>query len=65
MLPNGGYESPKIRVLKIAVRRMITRNPLGDQQYGNLYVYSGAEHPHAGQTPVAYDFGTKNRKNKK
>lgn len=53
------------RVLKMAVRRMITRNPLGDQQYGNLYVYAGPEHPHAGQTPVAYDFGSKNRKNKK
>ena len=53
------------RVLAMAVRRMISRNPLGEQQYGNLYVYAGPEHPHAGQTPVAYDFGIKNRKNKK
>ena len=53
------------RVLKMAVRRMISRNPLGEQQLTNLYLYAGSEHPHAGQTPEAYDFGSQNRKNKK
>ncbi|MES2215095.1 MAG: 50S ribosomal protein L13 [Pseudomonadota bacterium] len=53
------------RVIKLAVRRMITRNVLGDKQFGNMYVYTGAEHPHAGQQPVVYDFAGKNTKNKK
>lgn len=53
------------RVLKMAVRRMITRNPLGDQQFSNLHVYAGANHPHEGQKPEIYDFASQNRKNKK
>ncbi len=53
------------RVLKLAVRRMITRNVLGDKQFGNLYVYAGSDHPHTAQKPVTYDFAAKNRKNKK
>lgn len=53
------------RVLKMAVRRMITRNPLGDKQFSNLYVYAGAQHPHEGQKPEAYDFASKNTKNKR
>ena len=53
------------RVVKLAVRRMITRNVLGDKQFGNMYVYAGAEHPHSAQKPVIYDFASKNSKNKK
>jgi large subunit ribosomal protein L13 len=53
------------RVLKMAVLRMLSRGPLGRQQYSNLYVYAGGEHPHSGQKPAAYDFGSKNIKNKK
>jgi large subunit ribosomal protein L13 len=53
------------RVLKMAVRRMISKNPLGDKQFSNLYVYSGDVHPHAGQQPVSYDFASKNTKNKR
>ncbi len=53
------------RVLKMAVLRMLSRGPLGRQQFSNLYVYAGSEHPHAGQKPTAYDFGSKNIKNKK
>ncbi len=53
------------RVLQMAVRRMISRSPLGNQQFGNLYVYSGTEHPHAAQKPVVYDFAAKNSKNKR
>lgn len=53
------------RVLKQAVKRMITRNVLGDRQFGNLFVYSGAEHPHAAQKPVSYDVASKNPKNTK
>lgn len=53
------------RVVKMAVRRMITRNVLGDKQFGNLYVYQGSDHPHQGQQPQTYDFASKNIKNKK
>ncbi|MBE9606072.1 50S ribosomal protein L13 [Acetobacteraceae bacterium H6797] len=52
------------RVIEKAVERMITRGPLGRKQMKNLHVYAGAEHPHAGQTPTAVDFGALNRKNK-
>lgn len=53
------------RVVIKAIQRMISRNPLGREQMQKLYVYNGAEHPHAGQKPVNIDFGSKNRKNKK
>ncbi len=53
------------RVVKLAVRRMISRNVLGDTQLSNLYVYAGSEHPHAAQKPEVYDFASKNVKNKK
>ena len=51
------------RVIEKAVERMITRGPLGRQQMRNLHVYEGAEHPHAGQQPVALDVAALNRKN--
>jgi len=53
------------RVIKLAVKRMISRNVLGSKQMANLYVYPGSEHPHQGQLPEIYDFGSKNIKNKK
>lgn len=53
------------RVLKLAVKRMLSRNPLGNQQYSNLYIYAGEEHPHTAQKPKAYDYANKNIKNKK
>lgn len=51
------------RVIKMATKRMITRNVLGNKQMTNLYVYKGNEHPHGGQQPESYDFGSKNSKN--
>jgi large subunit ribosomal protein L13 len=42
---------------------MITRGPLGRRQMGNLHVYAGPEHPHAGQQPKSVDVGALNRKN--
>lgn len=53
------------RVVTKAVERMITRSPLGRKQMTNLYVYSGASHPHEGQQPEVLDVGAMNRKNKK
>ena len=44
---------------------MITRGPLQRAQMKHLYVYAGAEHPHAGQQPVALDVAGMNAKNKR
>jgi large subunit ribosomal protein L13 len=51
------------RVLSKAVERMITRGPLQRAQMKHLYVYAGAEHPHAGQTPTKLDIAGLNAKN--
>jgi len=57
-------DKPEV-VVKNAVRRMISRNPLGRQQFSNLYVYTGSEHPHAAQQPKTLDIAAKNPKNKR
>jgi len=51
------------RVVEKAVQRMLPRGPLGRQQFGNLRVYPGAEHPHAAQNPEPIDIAVMNRKN--
>jgi large subunit ribosomal protein L13 len=38
-----------------AVRGMVPKNRLGRAQMDKLFVYKGAEHPHAAQAPSAYD----------
>jgi large subunit ribosomal protein L13 len=53
------------RVVEKAVERMITRGPLQRQQMKNLYVYAGAEHPHAAQQPKPLDVGALNAKNRR
>jgi large subunit ribosomal protein L13 len=45
-------KSPE-EVLKIAVKGMITRNPLGRDMMRKLKVYAGDQHPHAAQQPAA------------
>lgn len=52
------------RVLEKAVERMVPRGPLGRQQMRNLHLFTGTEHPHAGQQPEALDVASLNRKNK-
>mgnify|MGYP000235706982 CR=1 FL=1 len=52
------------RVMEKAVERMLPKDsPLARQQMGHLYVYAGAEHPHAGQSPKSVDFAKMNVKN--
>jgi large subunit ribosomal protein L13 len=53
------------RIVEKAVERMLPRGPLGRVQLGNLRVYKGPEHPHAGQSPEKLDVGAMNRKNKR
>lgn len=40
-------------VVRRAVRGMLPDNRLGDRLIRRLFVYAGAEHPHAAQLPVA------------
>ncbi len=53
------------RVVEKAVERMLPRGPLGRQQFKNLRVYAGAEHPHAAQQPETLDVAALNPKNQR
>ena len=41
------------KVVKLAVRRMLPKGPLGRQMLRKLKVYAGPTHPHQAQQPVA------------
>ncbi len=43
------------RVIEIAVKGMLPKNPLGRAMFKKLKVYKGAEHPHAAQQPQVLD----------
>jgi len=43
------------RVIEIAVKGMLPRNPLGRAMYRKLKVYAGAEHQHMAQQPQPLD----------
>ena len=53
---------PERLVLK-AVQRMLPRGPLGRQQFSNLRVYVGPDHPHEAQQPETLDVASLNAKN--
>ncbi|MZR31018.1 50S ribosomal protein L13 [Sneathiella litorea] len=57
-----GSAHPERLILK-AVERMIPRGALGRQQFSNLRVYAGTEHPHAAQNPEVVDVASMNSKN--
>jgi large subunit ribosomal protein L13 len=40
-------------IIKQAVQRMLPKTKLGRQMMKNLFVYAGADHPHAAQKPEA------------
>jgi large subunit ribosomal protein L13 len=52
-------------VIEKAVQRMLPRGPLGRQQFSNLRVYAGSEHPHEAQQPETLDIAAMNSKNKR
>jgi large subunit ribosomal protein L13 len=39
-------------VIKLAVRRMLPKNALGEHMFKKLHVYAGPEHRHQAQQPV-------------
>lgn len=53
------------RVIEKAVERMLPEGPLGRQQFRNLRVYAGTEHPHTAQNPQTLDVASMNPKNKR
>jgi large subunit ribosomal protein L13 len=54
------------RLIEKAVERMLKKeSPLARQQFSNLKVDKGAEHPHAAQNPAVLDLAKMNPKNKR
>ena len=43
-------------VIGLAVKGMLPKGPLGRKMYKKLFVYAGAEHPHAAQQPEELKF---------
>lgn len=43
------------RVIELAVKGMLPKNPLGRAMYRKLKVYAGGDHPHAAQQPQALE----------
>ena len=50
-------------ILKLAVKRMLSRGPLAKKQLSKLKMYKGTDHPHESQNPKIIDFAKMNRKN--
>jgi large subunit ribosomal protein L13 len=44
-------EENPVRMVELAVRRMLPKNSLGRAMFRKLKVYAGAEHPHQAQKP--------------
>ena len=45
------------RIIEIAVKGMLPKNPLGREMYRKLKVYAGPEHSHAAQQPKTLEIG--------
>ncbi len=64
--PGGQRESNPARILakdplklyKKVILGMLPKNKLSDAIIGNLYVYTGSEHPHAAQAPKTIDINS-------
>lgn len=44
-----------VRIIELAVKGMLPKNPLGREMYRKLKVYIGNEHPHTAQQPKQLD----------
>ena len=53
------------KIVEQAIKKMITRNPLGRKVMKKLFVYAGSENPHMAQKPEFLDIASMNIKNKK
>ena len=50
-------------IIKLAIKRMIPKGPLGKKQLSNCKIYSGEKHSHDAQQPKKVDFFSINEKN--
>ena len=50
-------------IIKLAIKRMIPKGPLGKQQLSNCKIYNGSEHSHKAQKPTLIDISKFNNKN--
>ena len=48
-------EKNPVRLLETSIKGMLPNNKLGEKQGKKLFVYAGAEHPHAAQRPENYE----------
>ena len=51
-------------IIKLAIKRMIPRGPLGRQQLSNCKIYRDENHKHLAQNPQTVDLASMNNKNK-
>jgi large subunit ribosomal protein L13 len=52
---NKLQQSKPTKVIELAVKGMMPRNPLGRAMLSKLKIYAGAEHPHTAQQPQQLD----------
>ena len=50
-------------ILKLAVKRMLPGGPLAKKQLTKLKIYTGENHPHETQNPIAINFLDLNKRN--
>jgi len=50
-------------LIKLAIKRMIPKGPLGRKQLSNCKIYIGTEHSHQAQNPTILDISKLNSKN--
>lgn len=48
-------EKNPVRLLETSIKGMLPKSKLGEKQVKKLFVYAGAEHPHAAQQPENYE----------
>ncbi|MCF0177371.1 MAG: 50S ribosomal protein L13 [Bacteroidales bacterium] len=49
--PKEWFERKPLAVLEHAIKGMLPKTRLGAEQFRNLYLYQGSEHPHQAQNP--------------
>ena len=50
-------------IIKLAIKRMIPKGPLGRQQLSNCKIFNGSDHLHNAQNPETFDITNLNNKN--
>tara|TARA_B100001123_G_C15276787_1_gene1012470 strand:+ start:497 stop:955 length:459 start_codon:yes stop_codon:yes gene_type:complete len=61
--PEKLYKKKPSESLKLAVKRMLPRGPLGKKQLTKLKIYVGPDHPHSAQKLEVIDLAKMNSKN--